>query len=383
MSRRILYIIDSLKIGGAEMLLLGLLDAVKARGDLAHVAYFTPGPLEADVTKRGVPLTRLSQKGLKDPRAFWRTYKLMRDWQPDIVHTHLVKSDLAGQIAARLLGLPRLMTLHNTDPWRIKPVMSAAYRRATAGADACIAVSDRVADHVGTTKGYPRDKITTIVNGIDLDHFIPTQLPLDLSPYGVPADAFVVSVIGSLTPQKDHDNFVKAAAMLAAQDPRPYFLIVGDGPLRAEIAREIAKLGDLSHRIILTGPITQMAELLAATDLQVISSGWEGLPMTLLEGMAMERAIASTAVGGIPDCVTDGVTGVLVPASDASALASAMAELLNDPAKRQRLGKAARKTIVETYGSGAMQHRLFEIYDALVSPTVVASGAGNNALPTS
>lgn len=383
MSRRILYIIDSLKIGGAEMLLLGLLDAVKARGDTAHVAYFTPGPLEAEVTKRGVPLTRLSRKGLKDPRAFWRTYKLMRDWKPDIVHTHLVKSDLAGQIAARLRGLPRLMTLHNTDPWRVKPMMSAAYRAATAGADACIAVSDRVADHVGKTKGYPRDKITTIVNGIDLDHFTPTQPPLDLSPYGVPDDAFVVSVIGSLTPQKDHDNFVKAAAILAAQDPRPYFLIVGDGPLRDEIAAKIDKLGDIGKRIILTGPITQMAELLAATDLQVISSGWEGLPMTLLEGMAMERPVASTAVGGIPDCVTDGQTGVLVPATDAAALAAAMADLLGDPAKCKRLGKAARQTIVKTYGSGAMQHRLFEIYDALVSPSVVASGATKRVLPTS
>ena len=383
MSRRILYIIDSLKIGGAEMLLLGLLDAVKEQGDIAHVAYFTPGPLEADVKKRGVPLTRLSTKGLKDPRAFYRTYKLIKDWQPDIVHTHLVKSDIAGQIAARLTGRPRLMTLHNTDPWRTKPAMSAAYRMATAGADACIAVSERVADHVGKTNGFPRDRITTIVNGIDLDHFVPTKTPLDLSPYGVPADGFVFSVIGSLTPQKDHQNFIDAAARVAADHPNTYFLIVGDGPLRAEIAASIAKLGAVGERIILTGPITQMAELLAATDVQVISSGWEGLPMTLLEGMAMERAVATTAVGGIPDCLTDQHSGLLVPPTDAKALAAAMTDLLTDAAKRIRLGKAARAEIVKTYGSDAMRHRLFEIYDTLVAPSPATTRHSDRVVPTS
>ena len=91
MSRRILYIIDSLKIGGAEMLLLGLLDAVAARGDEAHVAYFSPGPLEEEVRVRGVGLTRLSRRGLRDPRAVIRALRLIRDWRADLVHTHLVK----------------------------------------------------------------------------------------------------------------------------------------------------------------------------------------------------------------------------------------------------------------------------------------------------
>lgn len=200
--RRVLYVIDSLKIGGAEMLLIGLLDAVAAAGGQAHVAYFTPGPLEGEVRKRGVPLTRLSEKGLKDPRALFRARKLIKDWKPDVVHTHLTKSDLIGQLAARMTATPRVMTQHNTDPWRENAMFSKAYALATAGAGACIAVSDRVADHVGGTGGYPREKITTIVNGIDLDHFAPSLPPLDLRPYGVPEGAKTLAVIGRLAPQK-------------------------------------------------------------------------------------------------------------------------------------------------------------------------------------
>lgn len=381
-SRRVLYIIDSLKIGGAEMLLLGLLDSVAEAGGEAHVAYFTPGPLEPEVRKRGVPLTRLSEKGLKDPRVILRVRRLIRDWQPDVVHTHLVKSDLAGQVAARMTGTPRIITLHNTDPWRTKPLMSAAYRAATAGADACIAVSERVADHVGRTKGFARNRIATIVNGIDLEHFTPSQPPLDLTRFGVPEGAPVCAVIGSLTPQKDHANFVAAADIVAQADPRPYFLIVGDGPLKGDIAAAIAKTAASRDRIIMTGEIKDMAQLLSAIDLQVISSAWEGLPMTLLEGMAMEKPVVTTAVGGIPDVVEDGRNGRLVAPKSAKALAAAMAEVLGDVDKARQLGLAARKTIAATYGRDVMRDKLFAIYDRVAKPASKSPGRNGRAIST-
>ncbi len=368
MSQRILYIIDSLKIGGAEMLLLGLLDAVHARGDVAHVAYFTPGPLEKRIAERGVAMTRLSHRGLRDPMALFRTLSLMRRLRPDIVHTHLVKSDLIGQMAARLTGIRRLITLHNTDPWRRNRFMSALYRIAVGKADACIAVSDRVADHVGKYSGYRRDRIMTIVNGIDLVQFDPLCQPMDLTQFGVPADAPVVAVIGSLTLQKDHDNFIKAAVALADLKPEPYFLIVGGGTLRDRIAAAIDAAGPLRDRIILTGEISQMPQLLAAVDVLAISSRWEGLPMVLLEGMAMSRAVVATAVGGIPDVVENGVNGALVPAVNPAALAAAIAGFLNDDEARVRLGRAARKTVAKSFDSDAMRRRIFELYDTILEP---------------
>ncbi|WP_353471273.1 glycosyltransferase [Salipiger sp. H15] len=369
MSKRILYVIDSLKIGGAEMLLLGLLDAVLERGGAAHVAYFTPGPLAARVAERGVGMTRLSKKGLRDPRALGRCLRLIRDWQPDILHSHLVKSDLVGQMAARLSSVPRIITLHNTDPWREKKAMSLMYRAATAGADACIGVSARVSDHVARTGGFRADGIETIVNGIDLDHFDPARTePLDLAPYGVRPGAKVVAVVGSLTPQKDHETFLRSAATLSQRMPGTVFLVVGEGPLAAQIEAQARGLGLGPERLILTGAITRMRELLAALDVLVISSAWEGLPMVLLEGMAMQRAICSTAVGGIPDVLEDGVSGRLVPARDPEALAQGVAALLADPGTAARLGTAARDTVAARFSADVMRERIFALYDSKHRP---------------
>ncbi|MGR3633915.1 MAG: glycosyltransferase [Limimaricola soesokkakensis] len=365
---RILYIIDSLKIGGAEMLLLGLLDAVKKRGDIAHVAYFSPGPLESAVAARGIEATRLSEKGLRDPLAMIRALQLIRRWRPDIVHTHLIKSDLVGQLAARLSRRRRIITLHNTDPWRRNRKMSFAYRAATSGADACIAVSDRVAEHVAQYGGYRRDRIDTIVNGIDLGRFDPEVVdPLDLSPYGVEPGVPVIAVIGSLTEQKDHENFLRAAALLAPHRSRPHFLIVGEGPLRDRIANSMGEMGLPPERVTLTGAILEMPELLAAIDMLVISSGWEGLPMTLLEGMAMRRPVVSTAVGGIPDVVVDGVNGSLVPPSDPQALATAMERMLADPIRAEEIGIAARRTVSTRFSAEVMRQRLCDLYDATLA----------------
>ncbi|NDV48036.1 MULTISPECIES: glycosyltransferase [unclassified Salipiger] len=369
MSKRILYVIDSLKFGGAEMLLLGLLDAARDRGCEAHVAYFTPGPLEARVAERDVGMTRLSTRGLRDPRALARCMKLIRDWRPDIVHSHLIKSDLVGQTAARLSGVPRIITLHNTDPWREKKAKSLMYRTITAGADACIGVSDRVANHVARTGGFRAERIETIVNGIDLHHFDPARTqPLDLARYGVQPGAKVVAVIGSLTPQKDHENFLRSAAILAQRVPQAVFLVVGEGPLGPQIEAQARGLGLGPERLILTGAISRMRELLAALDVMVVSSAWEGLPMVLLEGMAMQCAVASTDVGGIPDVLEDGRSGRLVPAHDPEALAQAVAGLLADPAAAARLGGAARDTVVARFSAEVMRERIFALYDSKTRP---------------
>ncbi len=369
MSKRILYVIDSLKIGGAEMLLLDLLDAVRARGGEAHVAYFTPGPLETRVAERGVGMTRLSSKGLRDPRALTRCLKLIRDWRPDILHSHLVKSDLVGQMAARLSGVPRIITLHNTDPWREKKAMSLMYRAATAGADACIGVSERVTDHVARTGGFRRSAMETIVNGIDLDHFDRDRTePLDLAPYGVHPGAKVVAVVGSLTPQKDHETFLRCAATLAQRVPEAVFLVVGEGDLAPQIEAQARAFGLGPERLILTGAISRMRELLAAVDVLAISSAWEGLPMVLLEGMAMQCAIASTAVGGIPDVLQDRISGRLVPPRDPEALAQAIAQLLADPGVAARLGEAARGTVAARFSAEVMHQRIFALYDTKHGP---------------
>lgn len=362
---RVLYIIDSLGVGGAETLLLDLVDAAEARGWERRVAYFTPGPLGPEFAERGVETTRLSAGGLRDPRALMRARALMRRFRPDVVHTHLTKSDLIGQPAAWAAGVPRrIVSLHNTDPWRNKPVLARAYRLATAGAHLRLAVSAPVAGHAVATGSAPASRVRTVDNGIDLAVFDPDRVrPMSLDPWGLGApDTVTIAVVGRLIAQKDHATFLAAAAMLAARRPQARFLIVGDGPLRAALAARAGRLG-LSDRLAFAGVQRAMPELLAAVDVVAFSSAWEGLPVALLEAMAMRRPIASTAVGAIPDVLAEGREGLLTPPGDPQALARALERLILDPGLRRAMGAAGRRTVAARYGASATHDRIFDAYD--------------------
>ncbi|WP_037306753.1 glycosyltransferase [Ruegeria halocynthiae] len=379
MSIRLLYIIDSLRIGGAETLLLDLLDAAQKRGDQVKVAYFTPGPLEAEVARRGVEAVRLSQHGLRDPRALLRALRLTRDWDPHIVHTHLIKSDLVGQLAARLLSRRRVITLHNTDPWRKKRVLSGIYRTLTSGADACLAVTENVADHVAHYGGYDRDQIEVVQNGVDLDRFAAGQAqPMDLTQFGVPENAVVLAKIGRVTAQKDHENFLQAISLLRDRNLNLHVLIVGDGELSGVVQERARSLGLGDDQLTFTGNLRDMPALLAAIDIFVLASKWEGLPMALLEAMASEVPVVSTAVGGIPDLINDGVNGMLVAPSDPSALAGALEHMIADADARRLLGEVGRGTVESRFSGAAMMDRLWSIYNAPTAGSeLIGDGCGS------
>ena len=364
MTRRILYVIDSLSIGGAETLLVDLVDAARARGYAPSVAYFTPGPLIAGLEERGVQATRISTAGLRDPRALPRLIGLMRRSRPHVVHTHLTKSNLLGQLAARLAGVPlRVLSVHNMDPWRRRRALSLVHRLATAGAHRQIAVSREVAEFTAASGGTSAEGITVIDNGVDTRRFDPDAVtPLELTEFGVPAGRIAVAVIGRLVPQKDHATFLAAAATLADRVPDAHFLIVGQGELRGELERAARSRGLGPDRLTFTGIIRDMPRLLAALDVVVFSSAWEGLPVTLLEAMAMRRCVVTTAVGGIPGVATDGRDALLVPPRDPGALAEAVHAALTDPERRRRIGRAARATIEARFSAATMMERTFALY---------------------
>lgn len=347
---RILYVIDSFGVGGAETLLLSLIAAASRRGHEVHLAYFTPGPLEARMAEYAASVTRLSQRGLKDPRALLRIWSLIRRVQPDVVHTHLTKSELVGQLAARFSGTRRrVLTLHNTDPWRHSRLISGIYRLATGGVHHVIGVSDEVARHAIDTRSVARHKTSVIRNGVDIARFAPLPLP-HCSGLG----RFRLAVIGRLQPQKDHDTFLKAVALMRSTGAE--VLVIGDGPLRGDLEARAAP------GVTFTGNLHDMPAVMQGLDAVVLSSAWEGLPMVLLEAMASARAVISTAVGEVPNVICHGENGLLVPPKDPAALANAMDRLVNEPGLAQRLGRAARATIEAEYSDIAMLDRLFALY---------------------
>jgi glycosyltransferase involved in cell wall biosynthesis len=303
-----------------------------------------------------------------DPILFAGMIRLCRSSSPQIVHTHLFKSDFHGRLAARIAGVPVIVsTLHSLDRWvRFRP-SGWIYGRTTRFADRLIAVSEEVrrfyADHTGT----PDDKFVVIENGVDIQPFsgqesagsaLRQELGLDRS---VP----VLGIIGRLTPPKDHATFLKAASLIQRKAPQARFLVVGDGPLRGELETQARELG-LSEVLAFIGLRKDIPAVLAALDVLVFSSLWEGLPVALLEGMAAAKPVVATCVGSIPNVVLPNQTALLVPPSDADAMAQACLTLIADNKMRRTMGQLGLERVRDHYSLETMVDRTASLYAKLL-----------------
>ncbi|NQU29506.1 MAG: glycosyltransferase [Anaerolineae bacterium] len=364
----VLHLIDGLNIGGAEVLLRDLTIGLMKRGYRVSVGYSTPGPLVQEVEALGIKLTRFPRFALVDPTLLIRMVRLMRRDPPHIVHTHLFKSDFHGRLAARIAQVPVIIsTLHNKDSWARNKLLGQIYGATANFVDCLIAVSNDVSEfHLKRTYVHP-EKMVTIENGVDIRPFIGKgEAGKELrKKFGISLSAPLFGIIGRLKPQKDHKTFLRSAAEIYRLRPDARFLIVGDGPLRGELEKMTKKLG-LLPALHFTGMRNDIPAVLAALDVLVLSSKWEGLPVILLEGMAASRPVVSTAVGGVPHAVLPDISAFLVQPEDSLALAKACLRLANDPDLCQRMGKAGFKYVAEEYDLERMIDRIAVLYDSLL-----------------
>ncbi len=364
--RRILHIIDSLSIGGAEKLLVDLAARSIASGADVAVAYFTEGPLRQDLERLGVSPVRLSKHKLRDPRAAWRLWRLIRAFQPMVVHTHLAKSDALGHLVARADRVPvRISTVHNVDQWRRSPVWSRVMRAATAGAHRFVAVSKEVERFTRTWGGCDPDRLVTIPNGIDVNRFGPVEPKSDSTA------PLIVGAVGRLVPEKGHSTLIEAAARMRDTHPHLRVVIYGTGPLEPRLRDEIRERG-LSGVVTLAGTTDDMPAAMRGFDVLAFPSEWEGLPVALLEGMASGLAVVATPVGGIPDVIDHQVDGLLAE-GDVASFVKALERLADDQALRDELGRAARKKVEQDYTLATNAARLDRLYDEV-------AGAGRAAI---
>lgn len=366
--KKILQLIDGLTVGGAEVLLVQLARGIKEAGYDVSVGYSTYGPLEKNLLNLGISCTRLPRFGRIDPILLLRMCQLILRERPDIVHTHLFISDLYGRMAARLCGVPVVIsTSHSNDVWARRIPLGYLYGLTAKLADRVIAVSRSVRDYQIQHTGIFSDKICVIENAVDIwrfagqDHagrLVRDELKIDSA-------APLVGIIGRLRPVKDHDNFLKAAVQIKNKLPEARFLVVGDGPLREELMMQAQTL-DLGSAIIFCGIRQDIPAVMAALDVLVISSKWEGLPVTLLEGMAARRPIVSTAVGGVPNTVSDGESALLVPPEDSLALANACLKILDNPVLAQSLGEAGFARVKSQFSLDVMIGKTLKLYEELL-----------------
>jgi len=365
----VLYIIDSLNIGGAEIQLCELVRCLKKRDYRVTVCYFTSGPLEREVNKIGAKGFRIARLYKVDPLIIFRLCQIIRHDPPHIVHTQLFKSDFHGLIAARLCKIPIVFSsLRNCDSWAQNPIYGRIYGVIINLADQLIANSEDVRQYFIRYAKIQPDKIVTIHNGVDLHRFQNQEEPAKQvrKKLQIKEDAPLVTIVGRLAKQKDHGTFLSAAAKIADTLPNVRFLVVGDGPMLQDLEKQIVKL-KLERYVIFTGPRRDVPAIMTASNLIVLSSLWEGMPNVILEGMAASRPIVATAVHGTKRIVDDGITGLLVPPRNPDYLAQACIKVLKDNDLSARLGNAGRERVAMRYNIETKLQNVIDQYEYFLS----------------
>ena len=388
MSRvRVLQVITRLIVGGAQETVMLVADMLNpARFDASVISgpqTGSEGSLIEEMRARGVPLTIESAlvreiAPAKDLLALVRLARFIRHGRYDVVHTNSSKAGILGRWAAWLAGLagtPAPVIVHTVHGWAHHEQQHPAVRRfyilleqiTQRITDKLIVVSPRniekgLADGIAT-----RDKYVTIRSGIELHSFRQPTRPREAvrAELSIPPDASVVGTVTRLSPQKAPLDFVAAAAQVAAQRPDVHFVVVGDGPLRAEVEAQIAAAG-FTDRFHLTGLRRDVPDLLHSFDVFALTSLWEGLPRVLPQAMVAGLPIVATAADGNAEAVEDGVNGLLTPPGDPQALAEGVLRLLDDPALATQMSAAGRERADE-FGARKMVDDIAALYETLLA----------------
>jgi glycosyltransferase involved in cell wall biosynthesis/protein-tyrosine-phosphatase len=316
-----------------------------------------------------------------DLKAVWRLVRMIRQEQIDILQTHDSETRRIGILAAALAGVPHVTSVHgyicNDRKERIVRWLDHQVLRLIAHV---ITVSGRLRQDL-LDVGLRPERITLLQNAVMLtDYSSPGEGAVLRTEFGIPEHAGVVSIVGRLSAEKGHEDFLQAALTVLKAVPDTRFLIVGDGPLRGQLERRIGELA-LHGRVFLTGHRSNLAELYGLTDVLAISSYTEGIPNVLLEAFAYGRPAVATTVGGVPEVLEDGRTGYLVAPGEPGQLAERLITLLEDATLREGMGRAARRAVEDRFSFVERTKALERLYEQQVMPAAGLSFAAANTSP--
>ena len=348
----ILYIISGLRVGGAEKQLLQLvrgLDKAIFHPIVTTLSTDCSPELVADI-QSNAELIRLNWQGKRDIGTILKLVKLMRQRNVKIVHSFLWLDNFYGAIAAKLASVP-INIISYRGPFPDNSSFIQSFYRAEATkfvyrlASICVANSFSRSNVVIRGKTLNEKKIKVIYNGVSIPELNDSHKNEEIRKnLGLRKQDTVVGIIARFDPVKDHHTFFLAAAEVLKFMPSTRFLVIGDGSLKIELQQFVKTLGIKSH-VIFTGVIHNIATILPALDISVLCSKYEACPNVLLESMAYKKPVVATKVGGIPEIVVDGVTGILVPPGNPPLLTNAILKLASDDNLRQKMGEEGFKRV--------------------------------------
>ena len=360
---RICHIITGLEMGGAEKLVL---DIARKTAALGHpcaicVLWGDAGLLE-DRPIEDIEVIRLRRKIKWNPFLVWTLYRVLKQMMPDIVHTHLIHATLLGRLASRWASVPVIVTTeHNTSNWQAKyGFLHRVYRWTARWNTMIFAVSDAVMERMVRIGRIGEQSIQVLYNGIDVRAFDKTRKRMDkrsnskMSP--------VIGTVGRLDPRKGHRYLLEASVEIIRQYPEASILIIGDGKMESSLKQIASSLGLNERNNQFLGVQKNTSDYLESMDVFVLPSVEEGLGIAILEAMAAGVPVVATSVGGIPEIVTHGETGLLVEPKNPKMLTDAVLDLLAHPDKADRLSQNAKIMVMKKYNIHGTVEQLMSYY---------------------
>lgn len=353
---RVAHVTLGLGMGGAEKLLVEFArHANRARSDLRFVSLTTRGTLAEEIEAFGWPVTALDEPPGLRPRLIFRLARLFRRWNLDVVHTHNSRPLVHAGPAVRLARVPGLIHTRHGQHYQASCRETAVFRLATHLADRVVCVSSDSAK-ISSREGIASSRVCTVKNGIDVARF----------GHVGPRVGGPVVMTGRLSPEKDPESLLRAVAIAAGKDPSFRLEIAGDGELLPALRRATCELQLVEH-VRFLGEVRDVRSLLARASLFVLPSLTEGISLTLLEAMATGLPVVATRVGGNPEVVVDGQTGLLVPPGAPPDLARAMLQLKQDPERSRRMGLAGRERVERHFDARRMVAEYESLYLRVLS----------------
>jgi glycosyltransferase involved in cell wall biosynthesis len=369
---RLLLVVDSLEVGGAERQVVDLAVALRRSGYVLTVACSVAGDLSGALEEAGVPvrplLRRLAKRRLSLAYAWGLRWLLNRE-QFDLVHAHIYASVAAAAIATLGMGVPLVITEHTEaswQTWRARWVSRWVYRRV----EHIIAVSTPIRRRLIERDDVHPDLITIVPNAVvsTSERHGSAPLPAELRKRPL------VGVVARLQPEKGVANFLKGVTRVAPHFPEAHFVVAGDGPLRQELVA-LAEDLNLSKRVHFLGFQSDASALMRSLDVLVVPSLTEGSPLVTLEAMTAGVPVVASAVGGIPDQIRHDKEGLLVPPGDTGAIGDALLTLLRDPDLARRLGHAGRRRTASEFSHATMVRQIEDVYRDVLGRSTAQSVA--------